>query len=65
MNARIRAAVTKIREHFTTTGHWPVLPSPFVEALDLTADEISEAVSTGALKVVFPPAGPNARLEAP
>ena len=65
MSPRIRAAVQRVREHRAQTGHWPVLPSPFVEGLDLTADEIGAAVETGVLRVVFPPAGPTARLEAP
>ena len=61
---RVAVAVMQVRAYRDEHGTWPALPSAFVEALDLTGEDIEVACETGALRVVFPVLG-AARLEAP
>lgn len=65
MSQRVQAAVSAVRAYRAQHGQWPELPSEFIEQLDLQAADIEQAVESGALRVVFPPAGPSALLEAP
>lgn len=65
MNTRITQAVAAVKAYWAEHGHWPALPSEFIERLPLSGADIERALEAGVLKVVFPPAGPTARLEAP
>lgn len=61
----IETAVEMVRAFHTENGHWPTLPSPFVETLPLNRSEIEEAMNTGVLRVGAPVAGPRMVLMAP
>lgn len=63
MSPRVQRAVARVKEWHREHGHWPALPSPLVASLDLTGEDIEEAVEGGLLAVVYVP-GSTPRLVA-
>lgn len=58
MSPRITKAVAAVKDWHREHGQWPAMPSPLVASLDLTGEDIEDAVEHGLLAVVFIPGSP-------
>ena len=54
----MQRAVARVKEWHKEHGHWPALPTTLTEVLDLTGEDIEQAVEQGVLAVVYLPGSP-------
>ena len=52
MRPRVQRAVAAVKEWHHQHGEWPALPTTLSAVLDLTGDDIEEAVESGLLAVL-------------